>query len=67
MLDVAVDWRDHVHMKRYRARGFTLVELLAVVAIVGILACLAVTGFRKLLNMAHTSSAQAVIQGIRGA
>jgi type IV pilus assembly protein PilA len=48
-------------------RGFTLVELLAVVAMVGILAALAIAGYRKYMNSAGTAEATAVMQGIRGA
>ncbi|WP_437948855.1 type II secretion system protein [Sorangium sp. So ce296] len=48
-------------------RAFTLVELLVVVAMVGILAALAVVGYRKYMNAAGVAEPKAVIQGIRGA
>jgi type IV pilus assembly protein PilA len=47
-------------------RGFTLVELLAVVAMVGILAAIAMVGYRRYLMASHSSEAIAVLQGIRG-
>src|SRR5438105_7295340 len=49
-----------------RRRGFTLVELLVVVAMVGVLAALAILGYKKYMNSAHSSEAQSIIQGIRG-
>ncbi len=48
-----------------RQRGFTMVELLAVVAMVGILSALAIVGYRRYLNSAHTADAKAVIGSIR--
>ena len=42
-----------------------MVELLAVVAMVGILAALAIVGYRRYLNAARTSDAKAVIGSIR--
>ncbi|HLZ09165.1 MAG TPA: prepilin-type N-terminal cleavage/methylation domain-containing protein, partial [Chloroflexota bacterium] len=45
--------------------GFTLVELMIVVAIVGILATLAVVGYRKLVQSSHVSEATGMVQNIR--
>ncbi len=54
--------------QRYAARrAFTLVELLVVVAMVGVLAALAMVGYRKYMNAAGVAEPKAVIQGIRGA
>jgi type IV pilus assembly protein PilA len=46
-------------------RGFTLVELGAVVTIIGILAVLAIVGYRKYILSAKVSEAQATINAIR--
>jgi type IV pilus assembly protein PilA len=47
-------------------RGFTLVELLVVITMVGILAALAMVGYRKYMASAQASEASSMIQGIRG-
>jgi type IV pilus assembly protein PilA len=46
-------------------RGFTLVELMIVIVIVGILATLAVVGYRKMVAQSHSSEAVQVINSIR--
>jgi type IV pilus assembly protein PilA len=50
---------------RRRVRGFTLIELMIVVAIVGVLAVLAVVGYRKLVQASHVSEATGMVQSIR--
>lgn len=46
-------------------RGFTLIEMMIVVVIVGVLATLAVVGYRKIVQSSHMSEATGMVQNIR--
>src|SRR5689334_25350027 len=54
-------------IKRFDKRGFTLVELMIVVAIVGILATLAIVGYNKLTAAAKTAEAKTNVGAIADA
>ncbi len=57
----------HTLVRARFARGFTLVELMVVIVIVGILATLALVGMKRWLTTSKSVEAMHVIQAIRGA
>jgi type IV pilus assembly protein PilA len=57
-------FKEHTYMKNVLKKGFTLIELMIVVAIVGILAVLAVFGVRKYITNAKSAEARNSIGAI---
>lgn len=48
-----------------RARGFTLIEMMVTVAVVGILALLAIVAYRRWVRASYTTEAQGIVASIR--
>ena len=59
MIEIALSARM-IHLKR---NGFSLVELLTVMAVIGVLTTLSITGFASLMSSNHLNEATSVVQG----
>jgi type IV pilus assembly protein PilA len=55
-----------IERRSWQQRGFTLVELMIAVAMIGVLSALALMGYRKYIHSAQSNEARAVIGMIRG-
>lgn len=62
---MACDLQRALSVRRRGQQGFTLIEMSVVVVIVGILATLAVVGYRKIVVASHTAEATHMVQAIR--
>ncbi|MFO0676411.1 MAG: prepilin-type N-terminal cleavage/methylation domain-containing protein [Polyangiaceae bacterium] len=51
--------------RRSRVRGFTLVELMTVVIIIGVLSLLATVGFGRMKRSSHVADGQRLVQAVR--
>lgn len=54
-------------MKKRKEAGFTLIELMIVVAIIGILAAIAIPKFSDLINKSHEGATKGRLSGLRSA
>ncbi|MFO0661207.1 MAG: prepilin-type N-terminal cleavage/methylation domain-containing protein [Polyangiaceae bacterium] len=61
------DRMGHPRTTRRMSRGFTLTELMIVVAIVGVLAALAMVSYRKFVDSSKNAEATHMVQSIRSA
>lgn len=62
-----IEMRARAQPGRALERGFTLVELLLVVAMIGVLAAIGVVSYRRYVTSAEGSEAVVMVQAIRGA
>jgi len=53
--------------RRQRSQGFTLIEVMTVVVIIGVLALLAIVGYRRWVRTSYMAEAQDMLQNIRAA